>query len=110
MPADRQKLALELKQIIQADRMAVDILTRAEDMKKAIERQTEKDKASMLQKVKTQHNEMVQRVEQEMAADMIKSKEEAAQQFEQQRNFLNKTMDENRQKWVDEITSRITSV
>lgn len=109
MASDKKALALELKQIIQADRMAVDIIQRAKDMKTTIEKQTEKDKAEILGDAQRKREEMTGQVEAEMAAEMARRKEEAARQFEQQRQFIRNAMRENREKWVDEITGRIIS-
>lgn len=107
MPNDRQAIAMELKQIIQADRMAVDVIQRAKDMGASIEKQTEKDKAAILAEAEQQRRETTEKVQAELADELARRKAEAEKEFAGQREFVSKTMEQNKDKWVEEITARI---
>lgn len=107
MEKDKEALALELRQIIQADRMASDVIKNAEDLRKSIEKRTEKEKAALLAETERQRQKITRQVEAEQAATLVQRKAEAAKKYNAQREKITQQMEQNSEMWIQEITARI---
>lgn len=108
--ADTKKskaLELELHQIIQADRMAMDLINGARDTRSSIEKRTADEKAQILQDARQKREEMTKRVEEEHRAALAARKAEAAKAFASQRELVDAEMREHKDAWVQEITASI---
>lgn len=109
MASNKEALALELRQIIQADRMACDVIDEATGIGQSIERDAEKRKAQILAEAERARAEMEKQVraEQEQALkDRIAQVEE---QYAGRQKAMEEKMERNRDGWVDAIVGRITS-
>lgn len=102
-----QALALELRQIIQADRMAVDILKNAEDTRKDIEKKTQDETAAILADAHAKMAEATRQAEQANAQEMERRKKEAEKAFEEQRQRLDTHFSKNREAWAQRIAAAI---
>lgn len=109
--ADEKKskaLALELRQIIQADRMAMDILHNAQATGQTIEERTQKETAALLKDADARRDAMVQQVQAEHEEELARRQTQAREQFTTQRRTLGEKMQENRDAWIQEMVSHIT--
>ena len=110
MPDQKEALGLELRQIIQADRMAADTIQNANYMRRSIEAKTEKDKARILEEAQQRQIELTQKVQAEQASDLDTKKEAALAKNQQKQQTLQQLMDENREQWAADMVQRITTV
>ena len=101
------RLATQLRQVIQADRMAVDMVNGAYETKRAIEQKTADEKKKILQEAEEKRQEALERVAAEQREELAKRKERAAQQYAGARQALAGEMDQNRAAWAAEIAGRI---
>jgi hypothetical protein len=108
MANNREALALELKQIIQADRMADDIIKDAENTKKNIEKATEKQKAALLAGALRQKQELEKQAQARQRDALDAQAKALEEQMAARRSGLEKTMAANRARWVQGIVGRIT--
>lgn len=107
---DRERakaLGFELRQIIQADRMAMDILQNAEYTRKDIEKKTQEETAAILADAKEKLGEATRQAKQAHAEEMARRKSEAEKAFQQQRDHLESHFAKNRDAWADRITDVI---
>lgn len=107
---DRERsraLAFELRQIIQADRMAMDILSNAEDTRKDIVKKTGEETAAILADAKDKMAEATRQAERAHTEEMERRKKEADQAFAAQRWRLEEHFGQNREAWAEAITSAI---
>ncbi len=109
MPDQKEALGLELRQIIQADRMAADTIQNANYMRRSIEAKTEKDKARILEEAQQHRKELTQKVRQEQASDLDAKKQAALEKSKQKQQTLQQLMDENRETWAAAMVARITA-
>lgn len=108
MPDTKSAMALELRQIIQVDRLANDIIQRAEDTRKSIEKQTKEEVAKIYSEAQNRQDELMAQVQGEQAQDVAARKNEASRNHEETCNNLDAKVEQNRAAWVEEITGRIT--
>lgn len=108
---DRTKaLALELQQIILADRMAADTLRTAEETKHNIEKNAERQQANILADAEKRKQEVTELVRAEQTAALEKRKQETEKQFAAQRTALEARVAESKDTWIAEIVERICTV
>lgn len=100
-------LAFELRQIIQADRMALDILNNAEHTRRDIEQKTKAEADEILLDAQVKKQEVTKQVIEEQEARLEQRKNEARATYAGQKEHLEKHMAANKDKWVGEITRAI---
>lgn len=100
-------LVLELHQIIQADRMAMDLINGARDTQKSIENRTQEEQKQILLEARKKKQEMETRVQEEQRAALAQRKEEAQKAYAHQRRRIDAEMEQNRDTWVEDITAHI---
>lgn len=106
--ADKNKaLELELRQIIQADRNAVDILRQSEDTRKTVEARTEQEKKAILADAEKKRADMEALVQKEIEEEMQRKLEAEESAFGRQKQKLEQALAQNRDAWVEEITANI---
>ena len=110
MAEDWVTLEHELRQIIQTDRMAIDILQRAKDVRSTIDEKTEKEKASIAQEAKNKKDVFIRELEEKLKQDLAQRKAKAAQMYATQKQTIDKNILQNEETWVEEITSSILNV
>ncbi|MDL2253641.1 hypothetical protein LJC49_06140 [Ruminococcaceae bacterium OttesenSCG-928-I18] len=104
---DSVRLAMELEQIIEADRKAMEMLNDAQDTKRSIEEKTAAEKQTILKEAEEKRQEMLKKVQEEQREVLAARKKEASAEYAEARVRLQKTMDDNREKWAGEITQHI---
>lgn len=100
-------LAFELRQIIQADRMAMDVISNAEATRKEIERKTGEEAEEIRAEAQNQLQEATRRAEQAHAGELEERKREAEQSFARQRRELEQRFAEGRSAWAQQIAAAI---
>lgn len=108
MPDQRDALGLELRQIIQADRMAADIIQNANYMRRSIEAKTEQEKARIIDESKQKNKGLSEKLTAELLAAHKVRREAALAEYQTKKQELEKTMQQNQEQWSREITQRIT--
>lgn len=108
MPDTKEMLALELRQIIQADRMAADIIRDAQQTQKSIEKNTEKVKADILTSLEKCQAEIEEDVRNQQQQILAARKAELEKQINSQQQKLEQQVEEHRDAWVDGIVNRVT--
>ena len=109
MASNKEALALELRQIIQADRMACDVIDEATGIGQSIERDAEKRKAQILAEAERARTEMEKQVQAEQELALKDRIAQVEAQFAARQKALEEKMERNRDGWVSEIVGRITS-
>ncbi len=97
---NREVLALELRQIIQADRMASDIIEEARGVGKGIAKTTEDKKAAILAEADAARASMEKQVWAEEEKARTDRMAEQERQFARQQKALQNSVTQNRQQWV----------
>ncbi len=103
------RLATELRQVIQADRMAAELVNNAYDTKRSVEKRTLAEKQKILQEADEKRREALARVAEEQREELARRKEAAAQQYAGARQALKDEMEENRKTWAEDIVQRVLS-
>ncbi len=102
------RLATELRQIILADRMAVDLINNAYDTKRSVEAKTAAEKQKILQEAEQKRKDALAKVAEEQREELAKRKAKTAQRFAGAREALEQEIETNRELWAAEIVGRIT--
>ena len=110
MPDQKEALGLELRQIIQADRMATDIIQNANYMRRSIEAKTDKDKARIMEEAKQQHQQITQTLQAQQADELAQRKKDAIENNKDKQQALAQLMEENQQEWAAQMVQRITAL
>lgn len=100
-------LAFELRQIIQADRMALDILNNAEHTRRGIEQKTKDEAEEILMDAQHKKQEVTKQVVAEQEERLEQRKNEAREAYAEQKDRLRKHMEANRDLWAEDITNTI---
>jgi cell fate (sporulation/competence/biofilm development) regulator YlbF (YheA/YmcA/DUF963 family) len=107
MALQRQALALELKQIIQADRDANEILQEAAGIQKNIEQSCEKEIAILQEKAKNAHSQAEKRLFEEQERLQEAKAQDIVAKIKEKENKLNQIFNKNRENWVNTIYASI---
>ena len=110
MTENREELLLELRQIIQIDRDAADIIQEAEEMRKSMEKSTEAGKERILADAESRKVQMMETVKKEQMDALSASKNQINEQFLATQKALEDKMEKNRTAWVKAITERMTTI
>ncbi len=109
MAINRETLGVELRQIILADRMAADVIQKANDTRKFIEKSAEEQLSGLEEDARRQQAEMEARVKAEQQKELDARRRKAEERTEAQRRELQAHFDDNRDAWIDEIVGRTTA-
>lgn len=107
MSDDRSRLEHELRQIIQTDRMAMDILQNAKDTRKSIDAKTQREKEAILQQAAQKKEADLKQLQETLNKELEEKKHKATLQYTAQIQALQQTMAQHQQEWADEIASHI---
>lgn len=110
MPDQKAALGVELRQIIQADRMASDIIQGANDMRHSIEARTEQDKARIIEQAEQKRKEVTEQVRKDQMQALEEKKKVALATYDKERAHIAQQMEQNREKWIEDIVTRITDI
>ena len=106
---NKATLAQELREIIQADRMACDAIDEARDIGQAIERDAEKRKAAILADAEKTRAEVEKQVRAEQEQALRDCVAEVKQRYTGKQKAIENKMAHNRARWIAEIVARITA-
>lgn len=109
MASNREALALELRQIIQADRMACDVIDGANGIGQSIEKGAEKQKQAILAEAERARTEMEKRVQAEQEQALKDRVAQVEAQYAGRQKAMEDQMAQNRDGWITDIVQRITS-
>lgn len=106
-PEKTRAMAFELRQIIQADRMAMRLIEDAQETRRSIEKKTKEETAKILQEAEQQRQEMTQEAYKNQQKALEEKKQEAREAYAAQMQDLKDRMEQNRENWVAEITAAL---
>ena len=109
MAENKKALALELRQIIQADRMACDVIEEARGIGQAMEEDSQKKKAKLLAEIDQARRDMEKQVKAEQEQALQQRIGQVKASFAQRQADLEEKVSQQRPEWVTDIVQRITS-
>ena len=107
MDSNSVRLATELRQVIQTDRMAAELVNNAYDTKRSVEKRTLAEKQKILQEAEEKRREAMARVAEEQREELARRKKAAAMQYAGARQALKDEMGNNKEAWAAEIVQRV---
>ncbi len=109
MVHDKNVVALELQQIIKADRKAIDIIRTAEEKAQDISLKAKEEHNNILQDAALATQKAETEMQENHRREIELHREELHRRFGRHRAAMKELMEQNRERWVQNIVARITA-
>lgn len=110
MANNKELLAQELRQIIQADRAAADIIAEAHDISLTIANRTEQEKEAAEAEADKQKADLEHSVRSEQEKLFARRRQEMEEENQAKTQQIQEKIAENRSSWIQDIVGRITAI